>query len=245
MKALDHDHFHDDQLTQSDKDVTQLLQAYGNGNKSVLDQLLPFVYDELRRLAAVYLARERRDHTLQPTALVHEAYLRLVNQQTVNWNNRAYFLGLAAQMMRRVLLNHAKARATTKRKADQKQSFAEVTVLVEGLDIDLLALDEALNSLTVHDKEKAQIVELKFFGGLTTKEIASILGKSTATVEREWAFARSWLFLTLTEKSHDKRNQRVTDRFESSLHRSTAGWRNNSRRSSFFRNGVCRWLTGD
>ena len=193
----------------SNENVTQLLVAYAAGDRSVLDQLLPLVYDELRRLAAGYLKRERREHTLQPTALVHEAYLRLVNQHSVDWRNRAQFFGLAAKMMRRILVNYATARATVKRNGGLKQSLNEGTVSLDGFNFDLLALDEAMNALATRDEEKMRIVELKFFGGLTTEEIASTIGKSTATIEREWAFARSWLFLTLTEKSHGKRNKRT------------------------------------
>lgn len=179
-------------------DVTQMLVRYGEGDKAALDSLLPLVYDELRRIAANYLQRERADHTLQPTALVHEAYLRLINQRAVDWRNRAQFYGLAAKMMRRILVNHAAAHHAQKR-GGEKVSLEEVTISVGERDLGLLALDEALNQLAKLDESKTRIVELKFFGGLTTEEAAEVTGKSTATVEREWAFARSWLYKTLTE----------------------------------------------
>ena len=183
-----------------DAEVTQLLVAYGAGERDALDQLLPLVYDELRRIAARYLARERRDHTLQPTALVHEAYLRLINQHSVDWRNRAQFYGLAANMMRRILVNHANARAAEKRGSGEKHSLEEATVLFDEVNFNMLALDEALHRLAQLDEEKARLVELKFFGGLTTEEVAFHLGKSTATIEREWAFARSWLYQAMSEE---------------------------------------------
>jgi RNA polymerase sigma factor (TIGR02999 family) len=175
------------------ENVTQMLIAYSKGDKSVLDSLLPLVYDELRRIAASYLAHERPDHTLQPTALVHEAYLRLVSQRNADWHNRTQFYGLAAQMMRRILVKHAETRNAQKRKGE-KVSLEDVTVCVEEKNMDLLALDEALNQLASLDAEKCKIVELKFFGGLTIDEIAEVTGKSTATIEREWAFSRGWLY---------------------------------------------------
>lgn len=187
-------------------DVTQMLARYGEGDKTVLDELLPLVYDELRRIAANYLQKERADHTLQPTALVHEAYLRLINQRRVDWRNRAQFYGLAAKMMRRILVNHAAAHHAQKREGE-KVSFEEVTVSVGEQDLGLLALDEALNQLAKLDELKTRIVELKFFGGLTTEEVAEVTGKSTATVEREWAFARSWLYKTLAETGPETSNR--------------------------------------
>jgi RNA polymerase sigma factor (TIGR02999 family) len=178
-----------------------MLAAYGAGDRSALDGLLPMVYNELRRIAAIYLARERRDHTLQPTALVHEAYLRLVNQHNVDWRNRAQFCGLAANMMRRILVNHANARAAEKRDGGLRQSFEDATICVEEIDFDLLALDEALTCLAKQDEDKARLVEMKFFTGLTIDEIAFNLGKSTATVERDWRFARSWLYKAISRES--------------------------------------------
>lgn len=175
-----------------------MLVAYGEGKREVLDEMLPLVYDELRRIAARYLESEQRSHTLQPTALVHEVYLRLVNQRSVNWRNRAQFYGIAAQMMRRILVNHAVAKRAEKRgSGGEKISLEETTLSLDELNLDLLALDEALNLLASLDQAKARLVEMKFFGGMTTKEIAEVTGKSTATVEREWAFARGWLYQRL------------------------------------------------
>jgi RNA polymerase sigma-70 factor (ECF subfamily) len=168
------------------KGVTQLLIDLGNGDEGALNQVLPHIYDELRRLAGYYMSRERPDHTLQPTALLHEAYLRLIDQRRVDWKNRAQFFGLAANMMRRVLVNHARDRAAGKRGG----GAAKVTVS--------LAAGEALEKLAELDPRKSRIVEFKFFSGLTTQEIAEVLGISTATVEREWTFARAWLYNALT-----------------------------------------------
>ena len=179
-----------------------MLVAYGAGQRGVLDELMPLVYDELRRIAARFLERERPDHTLQPTGLVHEAYLRLVNQKQVDWRNRAQFFGLAASMMRRILVNHAEAKRAEKRGGKrEKISLDEVTIVLREDMIDLLELDEALHRLEKFDKLKSEIVELKFFGGLTIEEIAELTQTSTATVEREWAFARGWLYKNLSERS--------------------------------------------
>ena len=159
------------------------------------DGILPIVYAELRRLAASYLSRERQGHTLQPTALVHEAYVRLIDQRQIDWNNRAQFIGLAAVMMRRILVNHARERIADKRGGGAEH--VPLTLAGEGigaLEVNLLDLHEALNDLTATDPRKGRIVELKFFGGLTTAEIAEHLGLSVATVERDWKFARAWLY---------------------------------------------------
>jgi RNA polymerase sigma factor (TIGR02999 family) len=159
------------------------------------DGILPIVYAELRRLAASYLSRERQGHTLQPTALVHEAYVRLIDQRQIDWNNRAQFVGLAAVMMRRILVNHARDRIADKRGGGAEH--VPLTLAGEGIgapEVNLLDLHEALNDLTATDPRKGRIVELKFFGGLTTTEIAENLGLSVATVERDWKFARAWLY---------------------------------------------------
>ena len=162
--------------------------------KEALDAMFPVIYGELHRLAENYLRRENAGHTLQPTALVHEAYLRLRDQRNVDWQNRAQFLGVAANIMRRILVNHAEAKHALKRGGNNpKQSFDELTIFFEQQNLDLLALHEALEKLAAIDAEKARVVELKFFGGLTTEEIAVNLGKSVATIEREWTFARAWL----------------------------------------------------
>jgi RNA polymerase sigma factor (TIGR02999 family) len=175
--------------------VTDWLLALGRNDKSGLDQMVPVLYDELHRLAEGYLSHENAGHTLQPTALVHEAYLRLVDQRRVDWRNRAQFLGVAAGIMRRILVDHARSRAALKR----GQGAVPVSLsLVEAPsgepDVDMIALEEAVERLTALDARKGQVVELKFFGGLSAREIAEVLGVSDATVEREWTFARAWLY---------------------------------------------------
>jgi RNA polymerase sigma factor (TIGR02999 family) len=175
--------------------VTKLLIQAEQGDHAALDEILPLVYGELRRLANFHLSKERPDHTLQPTALVHEVYLRLVDQQHVNWKNRAQFFGLAAEMMRRILTNHARDRAAGKRGGkSERVSLSKVPGSTEMKDIELIALDDALKQLSAMDPRKSRIVELKFFSGLTTEEIAEILQISIATVRREWAIARAWLY---------------------------------------------------
>lgn len=175
-------------------EITRILQAVDEREPKAAAELLPLVYEELRRLAAGYLRRERPDHTLQPTALVHEAYLRLIDQQRVDWSNRAQFVGLAAVMMRRILVNHARDRATAKRGGGVEHVPLTLAGGVGVPAVDLLAIHDALERLAALDERKAQIVELKFFGGLTAAEIAAVLRVSTATVEREWSFARAWLY---------------------------------------------------
>jgi RNA polymerase sigma factor (TIGR02999 family) len=175
--------------------ATALLIAWGAGDEKAREQMLPLVYDELRRLAASYLRRERVGHTLQPTALVHEAYVRLIDQRQVDWSNRAQFIGVAAVMMRRILVNHARDRVAEKRGAGAEH--VPLTVAgdpVGAPEVDLLDLHDALERLAELDGRKGQIVELKFFGGLTIEEIAETVQISRATVEREWKFARAWLF---------------------------------------------------
>ena len=176
--------------------VTQLLLDWNRGNDAALDQLMPIVYDELRRIARRHLKRERRSHTLQTSALVNEAYLRLIDQSTA-WQNRAHFFGIAAQMMRRILVDHARSHLYAKRGAGARQvSLAEAAV-VAGPAGDLIALDDALLSLAEIDPQQSKVVELKFFAGMTTAEIAAVTGCSTATVEREWRAARAWLSVQL------------------------------------------------
>jgi RNA polymerase sigma-70 factor, ECF subfamily len=175
--------------------VTRLLIDWGQGDPAAHERLLPLVYDELRRLAGAYMRRERRDHTLQPTALVHEAYLRLVDQERVDWRNRAQFVGMAAMMMRRVLANHARDRAAAKRGGDaERVPLTFAGEVFRRPEVDALALHEALDRLAALDARKVRVVELKFFGGLTTEEIAEALEVSAATVEREWSFSRAWLY---------------------------------------------------
>jgi RNA polymerase sigma factor (TIGR02999 family) len=175
--------------------ITQWLLDLRRSDKQGLDQMLPVVYEELHRLATQYLSREATGHTLQPTALVNEAYLRLVDQQRVDWRNRAQFLGVAAQMMRRILVNHARDRAALKRGGNAEQVSLSLLESPSGRpDVDLIALEGALERLAAIDERKCRVVELRFFGGLTTEEIGEVLQISGATVEREWAFARVWLF---------------------------------------------------
>src|SRR5262245_19460161 len=174
---------------------TNLLLGLGRGDAGARDELLPLVYDELRRIAASYLSRERPEHTLQPTALVHEAYLRLIDQRRADWRNRAQFIGLAAMMMRRVLVNHARDRAAAKRGSGAEH--LPLTMAVDAFErppVDILAIHDALERLHGLDARKSEVVELKFFGGLTTNEISEVLRLSSATVEREWSFARAWLY---------------------------------------------------
>lgn len=175
--------------------ATQLLIAFTAGDRGALDAMVPLVYDELHRLARHYLGAERANHTLQPTALVHEAYLRLINQRRVDWRNRAHFMGVAAGAMRRILTNHARDRAAGKRGGEREQvSLSLVEASGEGPEVELIDLEEVLQRLSALDARKARVVELKFFGGLTMDEIGEVLDISRATAEREWSFARAWLF---------------------------------------------------
>ena len=181
--------------------VTELLVAWGEGDRAALDELMPVVYDELRRLAQKYLSRERPGHTLQTTALVHEAYLRLVDQKSINWQNRAQFFGIAAQMMRRILINHAKDRNAKKRQGyATRVSLDEAVSFFEKRELDLVALDEALNTLATLDPQQTRIVELRFFGGLTIEEVAEVLGISPATTKRDWDSAKLWLRRQLSSR---------------------------------------------
>lgn len=174
--------------------ITQLLQEYQSGNKNALDVMFPLVYDELRKLAASRLRSERPEHTLQATALVHEAYLRLIEQREQTWHNRAHFFGLAAEMMRRILVNHAVSRNADKRFGNQTRlALDEMLDFTQDKDINLILLDEALTKLAEFDPKQAKLVELKFFGGLTNEEIAEVLGVSDSTIKREWRIAKAWL----------------------------------------------------
>jgi len=173
--------------------ITQLLVEWSHGNQQALDRLTPLVYDELRQMARTYLRLERPDHTLQATALVHEAYLRLIDQHSVSWQNRAHFFGIASQMMRRILVNHALTRAAEKRGGGEKIALNEAIEFAQQSDIDLIALDEALQELERLDPQQTRIVELRFFGGLSIEETAAALGVSPATVKRDWSTARLWL----------------------------------------------------
>jgi len=174
--------------------VTRLLLNWSEGDETALDQLMPLVYAELHRLAASYLSRERSNHTLQPTALVNEAYLRLIDQNSVAWQNRAQFFGIAAQMMRRILVNHARDRHADKRGGDAiRLSLDDAISFFEERDVNLVALSDALEQLGKLDLRQSQIVELRFFGGLTIEEVAEHLHASPATIKREWTTAKLWL----------------------------------------------------
>jgi RNA polymerase sigma factor (TIGR02999 family) len=178
-----------------DQDVTKLLIQWSKGDSDALDALVPLVYDELRRLAQLYLSREKPGHTLSSTALVHEAYLRLVQQKDVTWQNRAHFFGVAARMMRRILVDHARRRGYAKRGGGALTlSLDETIAPAPEREISLVALDEALDSLAKLDERQSRMVELRFFGGLTIEETSEVLGVSAPTVKREWASARAWLY---------------------------------------------------
>jgi RNA polymerase sigma factor (TIGR02999 family) len=180
--------------------VSDLLRAWGQGDLRARDDVLALVYGELRKRAARYLRHERPDHTLQPTALVHEAYLRLVGQSRVAWQNRAQFYGIAAQMMRRILVDHARARQAAKRPGALKVSLDERIGATTPRTWDLLALDEALNKLQELDPRLSEIVELRYFAGLSEEAVAEVMGISRRTVTREWQAARVWLYRHLTGK---------------------------------------------
>lgn len=175
--------------------ITQLLLLWNCGDQTALDKLMPLVQSELRRLAGNYLRRERPGHTLQPTALVNEAYLRLVDQRKAKWQNRAQFYGIAAQLMRRILVDHARQHKAAKRGgADQQRlSITSARDVSDKPDLDLLALHEALEELATVDPQQSRIVELKFFGGLSIEETAEVMQLGHATVERDWKMARAWL----------------------------------------------------
>jgi RNA polymerase sigma factor (TIGR02999 family) len=181
------------------QDVTALLRAWTAGQPGAAERLVPVIYQHLRRRAAGYLRAERRDHTLQPTALVHEAYLRLVGQQQVVWQNRAQFFGVAAQMMRRILVDHARRRKMDKRSGQWRRvSVTDGALPGAAPDFDVLALDELLVRLAAFDPRKSRVVELRYFGGLSLEETASVLDIAPRTVEREWRGARAWLQTQLT-----------------------------------------------
>jgi len=186
------------------EDVTSLLLASSNGDQEALNRLLPLVYDELRRQADRYLHRERSDHTLQATALVHEAYLRLIDQK-VSWANRAHFFGVAAEMMRRILIDHARSRQAAKRGSGGiKISLDDVLDLSDERAADLIALDDALKALADFDPQKARVVELRFFGGLSIEETAAVLGVGTATITRQWRLAKAWLYHELSKTEQEQ-----------------------------------------
>ena len=183
------------------EEVTGLLQAWSGGDQAAFDKLAPIVYNELRRLARHYMARERRDHTLQPTALVHEAYMRLADFQRLHWKNRVHFFAISSQVMRRVLVDSARSRERHKRGGNaQRISLDECAELGQQHDAALIALDDALTALAASDGRKCRVVEMKFFGGLRTEEIAESLQVSPDTVLRDWKLAKLWLLRELNRK---------------------------------------------
>ncbi len=185
--------------TRSSQGITQLLERWSQGDKEALDQLMPLVYDELHRLAGAYLRSERREHTLQPTALVNEAYLKLIQQRNIQWQNRAQFFGVAAQLMRRILVDHARATYADKRGGDRVNvSLKNIGAFGTQPTTDVLALHDVLNRLAEIDANQSRIVELRFFGGLTIDEAAEVMQVSHSTVEREWKIAKAWLKRELT-----------------------------------------------
>lgn len=176
------------------EDITRLLRAWTAGDAQAAEELLPLVYADLRRRAAAYLRRERRNHTLNPTALVHETYLRLIDQHQVTWQSRAHFYGIAASMMRRILVDHARGHEADKRGGAWRQvPLDDAMAAAEPRAVDLMAVDAALDALAQLDPRQARVVELRFFGGLSVEEAAEVLGLSPATVKREWTMAKAWL----------------------------------------------------
>jgi RNA polymerase sigma factor (TIGR02999 family) len=186
-------------------DVTELLRAWSGGDTGARDRLIPLVYQELRRRAAAQLRRERAGYTLQPTALVHEVYLRLIDQQRAVWRDRTQFFCIASQMMRRILVDRARGHRTAKRSGRwARVTLDDAIAVTQSPDVDVLDLDSALTRLAAFDERKSQILELRFFTGLSLEETAEALGVSRATVERDWQAARAWLFKELSERAgHD------------------------------------------
>lgn len=182
---------------ESRQDVTQLLQKWSDGDTAALDELAPIIHSELHRIARRYMGRERAGHTLQTTALVNEAYVRLIGWKNAKFENRAHFFGVSAQLMRRILVDFARKRPKSKDTPIYKVSLEEAAVVSDERDADLVALDEALTELATFDERKARIVEMKFFGGLKTNEIAEVLGVAEITILREWQKAKAWLYLQL------------------------------------------------
>jgi RNA polymerase sigma factor (TIGR02999 family) len=188
--------------TPKQHEITQLLAEWSDGNQSALDELYPLVYDELHRLARRYMSRERQGHTLQTTALINEAYVRLVDQRNVHWANRSHFFAISAQIMRRILIDHARRHAYAKRGGGAQQvSLDEAAIVTRTAGAELLRLDEALKSLAEMDPRRSQVVELRYFGGLNNEEIAGVLNISENTVTRDWNMARAWLYQQLTENA--------------------------------------------
>ena len=191
-------------MTAPTEEITELLTNWSRGEKAALERLVPLVYPELRRIAKRQMARENPDHTLQTSALINEAYLKLVDREKVDWQNRAHFFAVSAQVMRHILIDHARKYLYNKRGAGaQHVPLEEATIVEEKRSADLVALDEALNALTTLDPRRTQIIELKFFGGLNAEEIAEVMGISPSTVQREWRAAKAWLHHTMTHQTHN------------------------------------------
>ena len=181
-------------------ELTQLLIDWSNGDRAALDKLMPLIDEELRRLAHRYMTRERAGHTLQTTALVNEAFLRLVNRKNLQWQNRAHFFGIAAQLMRTILVDHARSHASAKRGGGaRKLELDEALVVSQQKASEVIALDDALKQLALMDPQQSRIVELRFFGGLTVEEAAEVLHVSPATIKREWSTAKAWLYHELAK----------------------------------------------
>jgi RNA polymerase sigma factor (TIGR02999 family) len=188
--------------TKTHHEITQLLAEWSDGNQSALDELYPLVYDELHRLARRYMSRERKGHTLQTTALINEAYVRIVDQKNVHWANRSHFFAISAQIMRRILIDHARRHAYANRGGGAQQvSLDEAAAVTSGIGSELLRLDEALKTLAEMDSRRSQVVELRYFGGLNNEEIAGVLHVSENTVTRDWNMARAWLHQQLSESA--------------------------------------------
>ncbi len=205
-------------MSSDSENVTQLLQDWSKGNQQALEELLPLIYNELRKLAHNFLYRERSGHTLQTTALVHEAYLKLIDQKDVRWQNRSHFFAIAARAMRRILIDSARRHAAMKRGGPQeKLSLDDAPDVSLEPNTKLLALDEALNRLAEIDPEQARVVELRYFGGLTIEETAEVMKSSPATVKREWAMARAWLHQALNDEIIERQAIELMSRFLSWL----------------------------
>ena len=185
---------------QETQELTEILRRWSDGDAAALEKLTPVVYAELHRIAKRYMGRERRDHTLQTTALVNEAYVRLIDWKNAKWENRAHFFGVSAQLMRRILVDFARKRPSKKAAAMRQVSLDDALHIADERDPDLVALDDALNELATFDERKARIVELKFFGGLSVEETAEVIGVSAVTVMREWQKAKAWLYVQLAKE---------------------------------------------
>jgi len=192
-------------ITSSSNEITQLLIAWGDGDEGALAQLIPLVEAELHRLASLYLSRERPGHTLQPTALINEAYLRLINWKSAQWKNRAQFIGIAAQLMKHVLVDHAIHRRRRKRRGEEvRVSLTEADKMAHERGVDIVALNDALDGLAEIDPRKRRIIELRFFGGLSVEETAEVLRIAPRTIEREWKLAKAWLYRELSKEEKDE-----------------------------------------